>query len=60
MENECSSNVVSSRPPGELQSYFVYAAAMMTNAPSADAAKAFTRYLGLPAAKAIFDAAGAN
>jgi molybdate transport system substrate-binding protein len=44
--------------PGEAQNYTRYSAAVMSNAPSARAAEEFVRYLGTPAAKASFAAAG--
>jgi molybdate transport system substrate-binding protein len=46
--------------PSELQSYIAYAAAMMSNAASTDAGQAFIRFLGSPASKAAFGAAGVN
>ena len=44
--------------PAEAQNYTRYTAGVMSGAPSADAAKDFLRYLGTPAAKAAFSAAG--
>jgi molybdate transport system substrate-binding protein len=44
--------------PPDIQNYTSYGAALMNNAPSADAAKAFLTYLALPEAKQIFIAAG--
>jgi molybdate transport system substrate-binding protein len=44
--------------PAEAQNYTRYTAGVMSGAPSADAAKDFVRYLGTPAAKAAFSAAG--
>jgi molybdate transport system substrate-binding protein len=44
--------------PPDIQNYTSYGAALMSNAPSADAAKAFLTYLATPKAKQIFAAAG--
>lgn len=44
--------------PAAAQNYTSYTAAVMNNAPSTGAAKEFVRYLGTPAAKATFAAAG--
>jgi molybdate transport system substrate-binding protein len=44
--------------PAEAQNYTRYTAAVMAGAPSANAAQEFVRYLGTPAAKAAFSAAG--
>jgi molybdate transport system substrate-binding protein len=44
--------------PAEAQNYTRYTAGVMSGAPSADAAQDFVRYLGTPAAKAAFSAAG--
>jgi molybdate transport system substrate-binding protein len=44
--------------PAEVQNYTSYDAALMSGAPSADAAKAVLRQLAAPAAKAAFNAAG--
>ena len=44
--------------PPNVQNYTGYGAALMSNAPSADAAKAFLAYLATPEAKQIFAAAG--
>ncbi len=44
--------------PGEVQNYTNYDAALMSGAPSAEAAKAVLRQLATPAAKAAFSAAG--
>ncbi len=44
--------------PAEVQNYTAYDAALMTGAPSADAAKAVMRELATPTAKAAFTAAG--
>jgi molybdate transport system substrate-binding protein len=44
--------------PAEAQNYTRYTAGVMSGAPSADAAQDFVRYLGTPAAKASFAAAG--
>jgi molybdate transport system substrate-binding protein len=44
--------------PAEAQNYTRYTAGVMAGAPSADAAQDFVRYLGTPAAKAAFSAAG--
>ena len=44
--------------PAEVQNYTSYAAGVMSGAPSAAAAQDFVRYLGTPAAKKIFVAAG--
>jgi molybdate transport system substrate-binding protein len=46
--------------PDELQSYLVYAAAIMTNAQSPDAGKVFIRFLASPDARTTFTKAGAN
>jgi molybdate transport system substrate-binding protein len=46
--------------PSEVQSYLIYAAAIMTNARSPDAGRGFIRFLGSPAARAAFAAAGAE
>jgi molybdate transport system substrate-binding protein len=44
--------------PAEAQNYTRYTAGVMSGAPSADAARDLVRYLGTPAAKAAFSAAG--
>jgi molybdate transport system substrate-binding protein len=44
--------------PAEVQNYTSYTAAPMTAAPQAEAARAFVTYLGTPASKALFVAAG--
>jgi molybdate transport system substrate-binding protein len=44
--------------PPDIQNYTRYGAALTSNAPSADAAKAFLAYLATPEAKQIFAAAG--
>jgi len=44
--------------PADVQNYTSYGAALMTIAPSADAAKAFLAFLSTPAAKQAFVAAG--
>jgi len=44
--------------PAEVQNYTSYAAGVMTAAPTPDVARDFVRYLGTPAAKAIFSSAG--
>ena len=44
--------------PAEVQNYTSYAAGVMSGAPSAAAAQEFVRYLGTPAAKKVFVAAG--
>jgi molybdate transport system substrate-binding protein len=44
--------------PAEVQNYTSYTASVMTGAPSAGAAQEFVRYLGTPATKATFAAAG--
>jgi molybdate transport system substrate-binding protein len=44
--------------PPDIQNYTSYGAALMSNAPSVDAAKAFLTYLATPEAKQIFAAAG--
>lgn len=44
--------------PPELQRYTEYLAAPMTEAPNEEGAEAFVRYLGSPAAKALFAARG--
>jgi molybdate transport system substrate-binding protein len=44
--------------PADVQNYTNYGAALMTNAPAPDAAKAFLAFLATPAAKQIFVAAG--
>ena len=44
--------------PPDIQNYTSYGAALINNAPSADAAKAFLTYLATPEAKQIFAAAG--
>ena len=44
--------------PPDIQNYTSYGAALMSNAPSVDAAKAFLKYLATPEAKQIFAAAG--
>jgi len=46
--------------PRDLQSYLVYAAAIMNSAPSPDAGKDFVRFLTSPASQAALAAAGAN
>ena len=44
--------------PPDIQNYTSYGAALISNAPSAAAAKAFLTYLATPEAKQIFAAAG--
>ncbi|HEY1290612.1 MAG TPA: substrate-binding domain-containing protein [Burkholderiales bacterium] len=44
--------------PAGVQNYTSYAAGVMSGAPSAAAAQEFVRYLGTPAAKKVFAAAG--
>lgn len=44
--------------PAEVQNYTSYSAGVMAGAPSASAAQEFVRYLGTPAAKKVFVAAG--
>ena len=44
--------------PAEVQNYTSYGAGIMTGAPSGAAAQEFVRYLGTPAAKKVFVAAG--
>lgn len=44
--------------PAEVQNYTTYVAVPMTAASNAEAARAFVRYLGSPAGKALFVAAG--
>jgi molybdate transport system substrate-binding protein len=44
--------------PPDIQNYTTYGAALMSNAPSADAAQAFLTYLATPEARQIFAAAG--
>ena len=44
--------------PADVQNYTSYGAALMSNAPSADAAKAFLAFLGSPEAKKAFADAG--
>ena len=44
--------------PEEIQNYTSYTAALITAAANPDAAKAFLRYLGSPAGKALFAANG--
>jgi molybdate transport system substrate-binding protein len=44
--------------PAEVQNYTSYAAAPMTAGSNAEGARDFVRYLGTPAAKALFAAAG--
>lgn len=44
--------------PAQIQHYTSYSAAALSEAPSAEVAQEFVRYLGTPAAKAIFGAAG--
>ena len=44
--------------PPDIQNYTSYGAALISNAPSADAAKAFLTYLATPETKQIFTAAG--
>ena len=46
--------------PDDLQSYLVYAAAIATNAQSADSGREFIRYLASPDARAIFKKSGAD
>ncbi len=46
--------------PEQVQNYTSYAAGVMTEAPTVDVAREFVRYLGTPAAKAIFAAAGVD
>ena len=40
--------------PADVQNYTSYSAALMSNSPSPDAAKAFMTFLGTPAAKQAF------
>ena len=44
--------------PEQVQNSIAYAAGVVTEAPSVDAAREFVRYLGTPSAKAAFAAAG--
>ena len=44
--------------PADVQNFTLYAAASMTAGSNTDAARDFVRYLGTPAAKALFVAAG--
>jgi molybdate transport system substrate-binding protein len=44
--------------PADVQNYTSYAAAPMTAGSNAEGARDFVRYLGTPAAKALFAAAG--
>ena len=44
--------------PADVQNFTSYTAAVMNAAPAAGAAQEFVRYLGTPAAKALFTAAG--
>ena len=44
--------------PSDVQNYTSYAATVMNHAQAAGAAREFVRYLGTPAAKALFTAAG--
>jgi molybdate transport system substrate-binding protein len=44
--------------PADVQNYTSYGAALMSNAPSPDAAKAFMAFLGTPTAKQAFVSAG--
>ena len=44
--------------PAQVQNYTSYAAGVMSEAPSPEVAREFVRYLGTPAAKATFSAAG--
>ena len=44
--------------PADVQNYTSYGAALMTNAPTPDAAKAFLAFLATPAAKQVFVSAG--
>jgi len=44
--------------PPDIQNYMSYGAALISNAPSADAAKSFLTYLATPESKQIFTAAG--
>ena len=44
--------------PAQVQNSTAYSAGVMTDAPSADVAREFVRYLGTPAAKEAFAAAG--
>jgi molybdate transport system substrate-binding protein len=44
--------------PAQIQQYTSYSAAPMKDAPSEEVAQEFVRYLGTPASKAIFSAAG--
>jgi molybdate transport system substrate-binding protein len=44
--------------PEQVQNSIAYSAAVMTGAPEVEVARDFVRYLGTPAAKAIFAAAG--
>jgi molybdate transport system substrate-binding protein len=44
--------------PAQVQNYTSYAVGVMTDAPSPDVAREFVRFLGTPAAKAVFTSAG--
>jgi len=44
--------------PAEVQNYTSYVAVPMLGGPNLDRARAFVRYLGAPAGKALFQAAG--
>jgi molybdate transport system substrate-binding protein len=44
--------------PADVQNYTTYAAALMTNAPERDAAKAFVNFLASPEVKQLFASAG--
>ena len=44
--------------PEQVQNSTAYSAAVMSDAPEAEIARDFVRYLGTPAAKAVFSAAG--
>ena len=44
--------------PADVQNYTSYGAALMSNSPSPDAAKAFLMFLGTPQAKQAFVSAG--
>ena len=44
--------------PEQVQNSTAYSAAVITEAPEAEVAKDFVRYIGTPAAKAFFSAAG--
>ena len=46
------------RGPEQVQNSTAYSAAVLSDAPEAEVAKDFVRYIGTPAAKALFSAAG--